>query len=141
MPRISITIQTILHIRQTMKFATFEIILNYPIASDTKDEDNHWKYTHYCYQFHRFEFNSIISLQVMTRMKIILFSSNTSIINIFAIIQETLVLCDCIAVYAIRIILRDIMLHCEIEILFCETKRTYCDILSIKAKRQGAQDV
>ena len=27
------------------------------------------------------------------------------------------------------------MLYCEIEILFCETKHIYCDILSIKAKR------
>ena len=49
----------------------------------------------------------------MTRMKIILLSSDTSIANIFAIIQETMVLCVCIATYAISTTLRDPMLHCN----------------------------
>ena len=75
-------------------------------------------------------------------MKIILFDSNTSITEIFAMIHETMFLYVYLPDYA-----NDTFLHiscsiCEIRILNQDTTNKYCDILlSIKAKQQGTQEL
>ena len=75
-------------------------------------------------------------------MKIILFDSNTSITEIFAIIHGTMFLYVYLTDYA-----NDTLLHiscsiCEIRILNQDTTNKYCDILlSIQAKQQGTQEL